>query len=159
MPYYYIQSRTLIGSSTTRLSAHIPWVEKVKMEERFAQPTEDEIKSLIENRTPKNTKKATKFGMKVFDGKKDISCISNDYLDRFLPKLYCLCCYLPVCLQPSRRLIINSFCFFFSQNPVDVDIIKQLFHSILSYMANSQLGAARLVGYELMYDSISWNNS
>ena len=80
------------------------------MAERFAQPTEDEIKSLIENKTPKNTKKATKFGMKVFDGKKDISCISNDYLDRFLPKLYCLCCYLPVCLQPSRRLIINSFC-------------------------------------------------
>ena len=56
------------------------------MAERFAQPTEDEIKSLIENRTPKNTKKATKFGMKVFDGKKDISCISNDYLDRFFTK-------------------------------------------------------------------------
>ena len=26
---------------------------------------------------------------------------------------------------------------FFSQNPVDMDIIKQLFHSISSYMANS----------------------
>ena len=109
-PTGYEQSRALIGSSTTRISAHIPWVEKVKMAERFAQPTKDEIKSLIENKTPKNTKKATKFGMKVFDGKKDISCISNDYLDRFLPKLYCLCCYLLVCLQPSRRLIINSFC-------------------------------------------------
>ena len=127
------------------------------MAERFAQPTEDEIKSLIESKTPKNTKKATKFEMKVFDGKKDICCISNDYLDRFLPKLYCLCCC---------RLIINSFCDLLlsfssktgSQNPLDVDIIKQLFHSISSYVANSQLGAVRLVGYELMYDSISWNN-
>ena len=33
------------------------------MAEQFAQPTEDEIKSLIENKTPKNTKKATRFGM------------------------------------------------------------------------------------------------
>ena len=32
-------------------------IEKVKMAERFVQRTEDEIKSLIENKTPKNTKK------------------------------------------------------------------------------------------------------
>ena len=47
---------------------------------------------------------------------------------------------------------------YFSQNPVDVDIIKQLFHSILSDMVNSLLGITRLVGCELMCDSISWNN-
>ena len=40
------------------------------------------------------------------------------------------------------------------------DMIKHLFHSISSYMNYSQLGTAHLVGYmyQLMYDSISWNN-
>ncbi|XP_060793157.1 uncharacterized protein LOC132896388 isoform X2 [Neoarius graeffei] len=37
------------------------------MAERFVEAMEDEIKTLLENTTPKNTKKATKYGMKVFD--------------------------------------------------------------------------------------------
>ena len=38
------------------------------MADRFGHLNENEIQVLLEN-TPKYTKKATKFGMKVFDGK------------------------------------------------------------------------------------------
>ena len=41
--------------------------------ERFAELSEEEIKCHLENKTSKNTKKATQFGMKVFDGKKIIT--------------------------------------------------------------------------------------
>jgi hypothetical protein len=37
-------------------------------------------------------------------------------------------------------------------------IIKQLYHSLSSYMADSRLGAMHLVGYQLIYDSSSWYN-
>jgi hypothetical protein len=37
-------------------------------------------------------------------------------------------------------------------------IIKQLYHSLSSYMADSRLGATRIVGYQLIYDSSSWYN-
>ena len=41
------------------------------MAQRFAEVSEDEIQSLLTNKTPKNTTKATKYGMKVFDGKNE----------------------------------------------------------------------------------------
>ena len=39
------------------------------MAERFGHLNENEIQVLLEKSTPKCTEKATKFGMKVFDGK------------------------------------------------------------------------------------------
>ena len=47
----------LIGSFTTRISAHILCVVKFKMAARFAEPTEAEIVALLEKATPENTKK------------------------------------------------------------------------------------------------------
>ena len=127
----YEQSHALFGSSATRISDHIPQVEKVKMAvECFA---EDEIKSLLENKTQK---KATKFGNLIV--RSTFLLFSNDYLFRFLPKIYCLCRYMPVCLQSPCRLIINTFVIptklYFFQNPMNVDKIKQLFHPISLYI-------------------------
>ena len=63
-------------------------------ENRFVELSEEEIKSLLDKKTPKNTKKATNFGMKVFDGKKYIFLFVNDYLIQiFTGKIYCLCRY------------------------------------------------------------------
>ena len=39
------------------------------MAERFGELSEIEIQTLVDNSTPKCTEKATKFGMKVFDGR------------------------------------------------------------------------------------------
>ena len=39
------------------------------MAARFAEPTEIEIVALLEKATPENTKKATKYGVKILNGK------------------------------------------------------------------------------------------
>ena len=53
---------------TTRISAHILCVVKFKMAARFAEPTKVEIVALFEKATPENTKKATKYGVKILNG-------------------------------------------------------------------------------------------
>ena len=55
------QRSSLIGSFTTRISAHILCVGKFKMAARFAEPTKVEIVALFEKATPENTKKATEY--------------------------------------------------------------------------------------------------
>ena len=47
--------------------------EKNKMASRFVSMNDEEIGVLLENSTPKNTKKSTKFAMKVFDGKPNVN--------------------------------------------------------------------------------------
>ena len=55
-------------------------------ENRFVELSEEEIKSLLDKKTPKNTKKATNFGIKVFDGKKYIFLFSMIINTDFYPK-------------------------------------------------------------------------
>ena len=43
------------------------------MASRFVSMNDEEIGVLLENSTPKNTKKSTKFAMKVFDGKPNVN--------------------------------------------------------------------------------------
>jgi hypothetical protein len=38
------------------------------MAEHFPQMNEDEMQKLLENSTPKNTKRITQYGMKIFNG-------------------------------------------------------------------------------------------
>ena len=59
----------MIGSFTTRISAYILYVVKFKMTARFAEPTKVEIVALLEKVTPENTKKATKYAVKILNGK------------------------------------------------------------------------------------------
>jgi len=50
--------------------------EKMAEKHRFAeQLTEHDITKLLDNATPEATKKATKFGMKIFNGRCQLFCI------------------------------------------------------------------------------------
>ena len=55
---------SLIRSFTTWISAHILYIEKIKMAARSPQPTEAETVALLEKAIPENTKRATKYGVK-----------------------------------------------------------------------------------------------
>lgn len=43
--------------------------EKIKMADRFANLREQEIEALLQNVIPDNTKKTTRYGIKIFNGK------------------------------------------------------------------------------------------
>ena len=47
---------------------------------RFASVSESEILKIQEDAEPKNTKKATKFGMKVFRGKRRLTILQTSVL-------------------------------------------------------------------------------
>ena len=57
--------------------------KKTKMagvKSRFASVSESEILKIQEDAVPENTKKATKFGMKVFRGKRRLNILQNSVL-------------------------------------------------------------------------------
>ena len=49
----------------------------VRMAERFAFVTEEEINLLVDKAIPENTKKSTSYAINVFDGKLFVNVLSN----------------------------------------------------------------------------------
>ena len=48
--------------------SQVSWTKKIYPKSRFCQLTTDEIQKIMDKAVPETTKKATKFGMRLFNG-------------------------------------------------------------------------------------------